>query len=343
MKSINLSKEKLNKLNAKIPNLKNKKGDWLKIYPRTYKGILFYELSYKGIPCARYFYVKNKWRVLTSMSAFMGNIRPLNEKFRCSESVKFSNKYTWNYQNIFGMYDVPESKSIISKQDLRNYLDIKIIDIIRHDNLELLETACKEGWIEIFKSRRFNPKGKTIQEQWGLPNFSRKQIHKLKTFLNGSADEYAKYLDYIDTARKARRKFNESSYFIKTWKEAHRRDIAKLNKEKEEQRRLAMLRKKKIKRKLYSIDLKDIVKLEDPKTKDDLKVLGKELRNCVSTYDPKKVKVFLIKSLNEKIAVEWWDKEVHQARVVDNLDVPKKIKQYIAKELRKGKKQNAKI
>lgn len=330
----------LNKLNTKIPDKKITKSEGFYIYPRTYKNIPFYEMSRAGMPFARYFYKEGKWFTIIRVHSYMFGWSPKYDgEWKFTRSVRFVPDGR-SYYNVINNYDIKQSKTILSNKDIRKYIDIDIVELLRYPDHKAYETAYKEGWLDIYKHYKFNRNAKTVPKQWGLPTFSKAEIHKLKTFI--SADDYSEYLDYINTAIKARKKFTSKSYFIKTWKLAHKRDIAVINKIAEEQRLIAIKQKKEIRRKLLRIDIEnDIVKLKNPKTKKELEKLGEELRNCISIYDPKNIRIFMAKEIG-KIAVEWSGGKVRQARLVDNMDIPMKIKKHIAKELGK-EKQHGKI
>lgn len=296
------------------------------MYARTYKGLLFYEVSWDGIPCMRFLKKENNFIQFNSMDYKMfGDWKPSNDVWKLSFAKSIRN---------YGVYNEVKPK-VYHKHDLRKYIDVPLRNILLAENLKMFETAYKEGWLHHYKDYAFNKKGITAQEMWGLPNMSNADIHKLKTWL----DEYSlrEYQDYHETAYKARGKhLKPSQYFIKTWRQAHNRDNLILNKIAQEQREQAKKLLEKYKKNWYKET--DAILIKHCSKKEEVVELGRELQNCVGSYDPKKIYVFSLPKTNAKIAVEFDKNKVWQARGIQNLSVPKKIIKIIERKINESRK-----
>lgn len=118
------------------------------------------------------------------------------------------------------------------------------------------------------------------------------------------------------------------------------RDNDKLNKIREEERKRAQERKENIKKGFRKE--KEVKYLLHCSTKEDVVLLGKELHNCVGGYTPDKIWVYELPICGEKIAVEY-DGKVLQARGIENIDVPKRIKEMISVDIERKLNESRKI
>lgn len=199
----------------------------------------------------------------------------------------------------------------------------------------IIETAWKEGWLLIATNYRFDIHGETLPKKFGLPTFSRKELHKLKTFINHR--DYSMYIDYITMGNQLHRNWSHENYFRNDWKEEHQRHINIINRQKEEDRILHDKKKSVLKK------LKDNpVFVYQPKNINDLKEIGRKFNNCIgSAYkNPEEIRIYKVKE--EPLAVRIVDNKVCEARFNYNLEANQTIYKKLQLQLKKEAMQSLK-
>lgn len=208
---------------------------------------------------------------------------------------------------------------------------------IKINILPIIETAWKERWLLIAMHRRFNIYAETLPDKFGLPTFSRKELHKVKTFVNHN--DYSMYLDYISLGNQLYRNWSHDNYFREDWKHQHQRHINIINRQKErnkelQNKKINMLQKLK----------DDPVLLYKPKSNNDLKIIGKTFNNCIGSVYKNFNEFRVYKVKKESLAVRVVDNKVVEARFNYNVNanetIYKKLQLQINKEAMETLKAN---